>query len=506
MQDVFIYDLSCLIAQQVSPTPSGTIRVDLRYAEHFLKERSESTIFVRQHNGQLVIVENGDARALIAHLFEIWDIHKHDNGTDDPSARNLEFRMQYHDLWDPDFETFYSMPYADRFNYLANQELTEILGSEFSWVRKLPYLVKISYAALASLSKHLALFLIHFAQLIGVYLYTRNPGHAWRFVFSKRKKVLALPGNIQKLFPGQNEQRYYYIYTAYNRGFPFKSLKNLAGSIQLEYVVFIHDLIIINYPEYFLPVDHQSQHAWMKHLLQQDPLIITNSETTKTRIENYAKQQGQSLRPVITSHIGVEPHFIEHPSVNREAVNTQDKYYFIFISTIEPRKNHLLLLNLWRQMAQRDSAKTPELYLVGKRGWENENIIDMVERCPSVKGLVHELSDIRDGELLDLLAGSRALLYPSFCEGWGMPVAEALSMDVPVICSDIPELRESGQNIPDYISPIDGKKWIEVIEDYNHPESRLRQEQMLRIKNYSPPTWEGHFENSLSAILGAHTR
>lgn len=497
MHDIFIYDLSCLIAQQVSTTPSGTIRVDLRYAHYFLHEKPQSTIFIRQHNGQLVIVENDDVQALIKHLFEIWDIDKDEAEITENTARNLEFRMQHHDLWDPDFDTFYSMPYSDRFNYLANQELTDILGSEFSWVKKLPYLVKISYAAIASLSRHLALFLIRFAQFVGVYLHTRKLSLAGKFVFTKRKRTLASPASIRERFSKQENQRYFYVYTAYNRGFPFRSLKNLARSIQLEYVVFIHDLVIIDYPEYFLPVDHLAQHDWMKHLLKQAPLILTNSQTTKSRIEDYAGRHGQEIRPVITSYIGVEPHFLNSRA---RASAEHDRHYFIFISTIEPRKNHLLLLNIWREMARHDIDNTPELYLVGKRGWENENIIDMVERCPSIKGLVHELSDIKDRELIDLLVGARALLYPSFCEGWGMPIAEALSLGVPAICSDIPELRESGQDIPEYISPIDGKQWKEIIEDYNQPGSRLRQQQLTRIKDYIPPTWESHFRTSLDAI------
>jgi glycosyltransferase involved in cell wall biosynthesis len=118
----------------------------------------------------------------------------------------------------------------------------------------------------------------------------------------------------------------------------------------------------------------------------------------------------------------------------------------------------------------------------------------MVERCKPINGLVHEATDLNDSELMSLLQGARALLYPTFAEGWGMPVVESLTLGIPVICSDIPELKESGQNIPDYIHPIDGISWMNTIIDYCKPDSSMRSAQLKRIENFTPPTWEAHFK------------
>ena len=75
-----------------------------------------------------------------------------------------------------------------------------------------------------------------------------------------------------------------------------------------------------------------------------------------------------------------------------------------------------------------------------------------------------------------------------------MPVVEALTLGVPVICSDIPELKESGQNIPDYLHPVDGLGWMNTIIDYCNPDSALRSAQLARINLFNPPTWEEHFK------------
>jgi glycosyltransferase involved in cell wall biosynthesis len=485
----FIYDLTCLIYQQVSETPSGTIRVDLRYAHYFLTNRKASTIFVKQHGKSLLIINHDEAEALVNHLLSNWELGVVEQPSDAfKSESNLEFRMKYHGLWDPDLDTFFSMPFIDRFNFLLNQELTEIFGVEFSWVRKLPYVLKIWYALVASLSKYPALFLLRVGQFVGVFLHTKRLKDSYRFITTRRQTSEYLIDRVSR----DKDHQYLYIYTAYNRGFPFAALKRINDITNLEYCVFIHDLIIIYYSEYFLPVNHQEQLTWMKHLLTLDPHIITNSGETKSYIERFAREHNRHGGDITTAFIGVEPCFIRQQGLAPPVNKTN---YFVVIATIEPRKNHLLLLNLWRDIAQRKLlAPLPELYLIGKRGWENENVVDMVERCLPINGLVHEATNLNDTDLIALLKGARALLYPTFAEGWGMPVVESLTLGVPVICSDIPELRESGQNIPDYINPIDGIAWMNTIIDYCRADSVLRNAQLQRISNFSPPTWEDHFK------------
>lgn len=489
MGTTYLYDLTCLIYQQVSETPSGTVRVDLRYAHYLITKHKNSTVFIKQHGKKFIIIQHDEAEALIFHLLNNWELGLNDiQDLKTNSESNLDFRMKYHGLWDPDLDTFFSMPFHDRFHFLLNQELTEIFGVEFSWVRKIPHVLKIWYALVASLSKYPALFLLRIGQFIGVLLKTKNLLIAYRFIITGRKNNDYLLDEIQK----HGDRKYLYIYTAYNRGFPFNALKDISATAPLEYCVFIHDLIIIYYSEYFLPVNRHEQISWMKHLLTLKPKIIANSDETKKHLNRFAEENDREYSEILTAYIGVEPCFLNQA---KNLPSKSEKNYFVVIATIEPRKNHLLLLNIWRDMAQNNSLDPmPELYLVGKRGWENENVIDMVERCKPINGLVHEASNLSDKELTNLVTGARALLYPTFAEGWGMPVVEALTLGVPVICSDIPELKESGQNIPDYLHPVDGLGWMNTIIDYCDSDSALRSAQLARINLFNPPTWEEHFK------------
>jgi hypothetical protein len=83
---------------------------------------------------------------------------------------------------------------------------------------------------------------------------------------------------------------------------------------------------------------------------------------------------------------------------------------------------------------------------------------------------------------------------PSFAEGYGLPLAEALALGTPVICSDIAVFREAGGEVPEFIDPLDGLSWREAIIDYVPPDSKRRQAQIDRLRNWSAPTWQRHFE------------
>jgi len=167
--------------------------------------------------------------------------------------------------------------------------------------------------------------------------------------------------------------------------------------------------------------------------------------------------------------------------------------YFVCVGTIEARKNHLMLLNLWRQLAVELGGSAPRLVLIGQRGWETENAIDMLERCPALRGVVLERSDAPDIEAARLIQGAQALLLPSFAEGFGFPLVEALALGVPVLCSNLAALRENGGDVPEYLDPLDGIAWRRAVVDYALPASPRRTAQLDRLSRWTPPTWQNHF-------------
>lgn len=174
---------------------------------------------------------------------------------------------------------------------------------------------------------------------------------------------------------------------------------------------------------------------------------------------------------------------------------------FVTLGTIEARKNHLLLLEIWSDLVKSLGSETPRLLVIGQRGWEADPVFRLLDGNDSLKGHVIELNHSTDRELANHLASARALLFPSFTEGYGLPVIEALSTGTPVIASDLPVFREICGDIPAYFSPSDAARWKEAILDYARPESAARAAQIERMASFRKPDWDTHF-NLVETWLG----
>ena len=251
--------------------------------------------------------------------------------------------------------------------------------------------------------------------------------------------------------------------------------------------VYLHDAIPAEFPEYARPGGAERHRRRLRNAARFADAILVNSHATARAIEPYIAEAGRQPA-LLVAPLGVEPRFI--PAA-KAAANARP--YFLCLGTIEPRKNHLLLLQIWRAMAERSPGDTPKLVLAGRRGWENENVVDLLDRCPALQGHVVEAGRVGDAELAGLIAGARAVLMPSFAEGFGLPVAEALAAGVPVIASDIPVLRETGGNAPDYLDPLDGRGWTRAVQDHARADSPMRAAQLARMKGWTSPRWDAHF-------------
>lgn len=254
-------------------------------------------------------------------------------------------------------------------------------------------------------------------------------------------------------------------------------------------ICLVHDLIPLQHPEYARPEGDARHRIRINTVARHAHAVLTNSAATAAALDPWLK--GRSPAPLVRiAHLGTRDMNMAQAS----PIVGAEQPYFVCVGTIEPRKNHLLLLHIWRQLAERHTLPdVPKLLVIGRRGWENEQVVDMLERCHALAGYVEERADVADQDISRLITGARALLLPSFAEGFGMPVTEALAAGVPVICSDIPALREAGSDAPDYLDPLDGPTWIRYITDFaSH--GPLRAAQLVRISRWQPPTWRTHID------------
>ncbi len=149
---------------------------------------------------------------------------------------------------------------------------------------------------------------------------------------------------------------------------------------------------------------------------------------------------------------------------------------------------------VWRSLIRRYEVP-PKLVLVGKRGWESEQVFRELDYAPDLVGHVLEVPSLPSAHLKTLMSNAVALLMPSFAEGYGLPIVEALSLRVPVICSDIAVFREVSQGQALFRSPIDGTGWLSAVEAMILPDAALRTELVGKANHFKAPSWSAYFRN-----------
>lgn len=264
---------------------------------------------------------------------------------------------------------------------------------------------------------------------------------------------------------------------------------SLTGWVQksgLKAVYFVHDLIPLTHPQYCRPGEIEKHVHRMENVLLSASGVIANSQATLDDLAAFAGERGLAMPPAVAS-------FIAGPSVppNLERA-VLERPHFITVGTIEGRKNHILLLRVWERLARTFGPETPLLVIVGRRGWEAAEALALLDGSALLKEHVREFGTCADAELANLIAGARALLMPSFTEGFGLPVAESLELGTPVIASDLSVYREFAGDIPTYLDPLDETAWETAIASFAGGSSE-RKRQFEAMTDFKPPTWQSHF-------------
>jgi glycosyltransferase involved in cell wall biosynthesis len=266
---------------------------------------------------------------------------------------------------------------------------------------------------------------------------------------------------------------------------------------KLPSVFFVHDAIPIEYPEFCSPGAYGRHVRRLMTVSKFASLAIVNSEASRRAVKRALIDRGARAPDIEVVPLGVDDAFL---AASAERPIKAQSPYFLYVGTIEPRKNLLFLLSVWRRLVERLGAGAPRLVLAGRRGWENENIVDILDRSHALAPFIAEASDLTDSGLAALMAGAVALVAPSFAEGFGLPVVECLAAGTPALVSDIAAHREVGGDMVLYADPVDGPSWISAIQTLMDPRAQLSPEMRAKIARYQPMTWKAHVENAMRII------
>lgn len=244
--------------------------------------------------------------------------------------------------------------------------------------------------------------------------------------------------------------------------------------------IMIHDTIPLDLPDLQREGTVDSFRRKVEAAGRYADLLLAPSEASRRDI---LRHLGPAAPPVRAAHLGVTP--ARPDPAGLPAQLDLGRPYFVVLGTIEPRKNHAMLLDLWAESPPGGA----QLLVCGGRGWRNEAVL---ARLDSGIAQVTELGGLDDGAISALLSGARALLFPSLAEGYGLPAIEAAALGTPVICSDLDVFRETLGEVGVYLPPTDRYLWKKTIEEFA---GRAGAD---RIRHFEAPSWDIHFRKVLS--------
>ncbi len=266
-------------------------------------------------------------------------------------------------------------------------------------------------------------------------------------------------------------------------------------------VAVIHDVLTITHPDFFGNLGNWAFLGYLGACLNYaDKIIVTTHAVEKSirdlieRVKNEAERceefdlplgaieviglGGDLQNPAQTEEIGVD-------SEVKKFVNKYAGEYVLMVGTIEPRKNHSVILDAFEHKLLQ---KGISLVIAGRVGWDSDKVmhrIRIAQENPSFLFAEGKTSST----IRYLYKHAKAVVFPSFDEGYGLPIIEAMSYGVPVIAGDVPVLREVGKDACLYCDVNDSTAWentiLRLYEDSDF--YRIMKE---KAENFKPQTWD----------------
>lgn len=259
-------------------------------------------------------------------------------------------------------------------------------------------------------------------------------------------------------------------------------------------IVLVHDTIPLDHPQLQRDGTVEAFRTRLRAAACGADRIVVPSRAVAEDVTRHFHAFGR-VPPIVVAPPGIEA----IRATGLPPVDT-DRPYFVCLGTIEPRKNHALLLDLWEELHRtRPAEQVPRLYLVGRRGWKNHAVFERLDRLPFVGRSVVELGELPDRDLANLLSGAAGLLQPSLAEGFGLPPHEALALGTTPVCAPLPAYRQTLGDAAVYADTDDLYQWRNAVlrlSESGGMGQRLTSGDMHA--GYLPPTWEAHFKLALT--------
>lgn len=269
----------------------------------------------------------------------------------------------------------------------------------------------------------------------------------------------------------------------------------------------VYDLLPIEHPDWFedslVRVFTETMRAEARH----SELVMAISQHSADSFTAWASGIGCTPPTPVVVPLGADLSAPAHDAA--DALDGQlppelvGRRFVLVVGTVEPRKNHAVLLDACEQLWRR--GEDVDLVVVGRAGWNNDTTLARLRRHPERGRRLHWYQGIGDHELARLYAAAAVVAVPSITEGFGLPVIEGLSAGAPVVSSTGGALPEAGAGLVDTVDPDDTAGWSDAIHRLLHDEEHRRRRR-AGAGDYVPPQWSdtaGHVARVLVERFGA---
>ena len=276
----------------------------------------------------------------------------------------------------------------------------------------------------------------------------------------------------------------------------------------LKYVAMIYDLIPWKFPQWF-PVESVPQFVpWARQTIETADTLLAISENTKGDIQQFIEKVGLPRKTTTVVRLGatlLQTNGRTEPRRDSFKIPTENGYV-LSLGTLEIRKNHQLLFHVWNRLLEKYGQDIPVMVWVGRwGGWLLGDLMNDLKRSNHLMGKLVILGGekqigVTDEELLYLYENCLFTLFPSYYEGWGLPVAESLACGKYCIASNSSSIPEVAGDLIDYHDPGDFNGCYELVERaIFDPDYRAKKEAEIRAK-YRPHSW-ADCTNTITKII-----
>jgi glycosyltransferase involved in cell wall biosynthesis len=271
--------------------------------------------------------------------------------------------------------------------------------------------------------------------------------------------------------------------SAWNRPYEPADLASLRARY-VRFAVLVYDIIPELFPEWSVRETMTDFRAFLRRTVTAADIIFTISENTAADVGHFLRPL-KAPPPIVVLPVGSQ----SPPAVG--AAPAAEKPFVLLVSTIEVRKNHALMFRVWQRLLKRmPESAVPELVFAGKIGWLTGDFLTQLDNCGWLGGKIRIVDMPTDEVLESLYRNCLFTVFPSFYEGWGLPVTESLSFGKTVAASNRASIPEAGADFCTYYDPENIEEATAVIRGLiEHPERVAALEAMIAEK-FRPPRWE----------------